>query len=333
MNNHQPVLNIIIPTYNRVSFLETTVNGFIAQIQEYALEGTVEIVIADDCSPDGTRSYLEKLTATYPFVTAFTNVKNLGLSGNVEKLVATARAPFLWLFGEDDLITEGALKKVVDSIVTEDPNIILVNTVNMVSLDDRNLQYKIIGENRLNITQDLFIESFEKEKVTLAEVKSWLYLTNLVSASAFKKEFFLAGLTEAKRYVRPENVYLFQASLIIGIAKQGRFKIIAQRGILHRKNETHWSKTLHGNFLVSLYDGSEIVKLIKKYMPSEYAAYQRIFAMQTFIAVRKAKEQRLPVTKYIIDALMRYYRCYPYTIRFLIALVTPGGIFKIYQKK
>ncbi|OGY47208.1 MAG: hypothetical protein A3J62_02465 [Candidatus Buchananbacteria bacterium RIFCSPHIGHO2_02_FULL_38_8] len=326
------ILSVIIPTYNRVNFLETTVNCFISQITAGGFKNDVELVIGNDASPDKTREYLEKLKALYPFVKTFTNAENLGLSGNVEKLVDTANANFIWLFGEDDLITPLSLKRVLESIKTDNPNIIVFNTVNMISLDDRNLEYKIPGENRLALKNDVFVESFEADKSKLLSIKNWLYLTNLVSASAFKKDLFLANLPLAKKYVRSENVYLFQAPLIIGIAKQGRLKIIAQRSVLHRKNETHWSKTIHGNFRVSLYDGSEIVRLIKDYIPSEYKAYEKIFAVQTFTAVRKGKELGVNVTKCILDAIKKYYDCFPYSIRFFLALLTPVIIFKLSKK-
>ena len=330
MNN--PRLSVIIPTYNRVKFLETTVNCFISQIKQDALENEVEIVIGDDTSPDSTREYLEKLEVSYPFIKTFINSKNLGLSGNVEKLVRTARAEFIWLFGDDDLPTPSSLKRILQSIKSDNPNVILLNTANIVSHDDRNLDYTILGENRLSISRDVYVESFQAEKTKLAAVKNWLYLTNLVSAVAFKKDLFLQELPEARKYLRPENVYVFQAPLIIGIARHGRLKIIAERSVLHRKNETHWSKTLHGNFVVSLYDGGEVIQVIKRYMPGEYHGYQKIFAVHTFAAVRRAKITGDNVNRYIIDALKRYYDCYPYNLRFLMALLIPGIIFRIYQK-
>ena len=329
---NQIILSIIIPTYNRVNFLKTTVDCFISQIEEGNFENEVEILIADDASPDNTREYLDELEASYPFVKTFTNPSNLGLSGNVEKLVKAARADFVWLFGEDDLPVQPSLKSALESIKTEKPNIIVFNTANIISLDDRNLDYKIIGENRLALKDDLFLELFEAEKNKLSSVQNLLYLTNLVSSSAFRKDMFLEYLPEAKKYLRPENVYVFQAPLLIGIAEKGRLKVIARRSVLHRKNETHWSKTLHGNFVVSLYDGSEITKVIEKYMPAEYKNYEKLLASHTFGIIRKAKGNGINVTKYIIDAIKKYGDCYPYNIEFIVMLLVPGIILKLSKK-
>lgn len=331
--NKKPILSIIIPTYNRVKFLETTVNVFISQITEGNFENQVEIVIGNDASPENkTREYLEKLETSHPFIKTFTNTENFGLSGNVVKLVNMAQAKFVWLFGEDDLITPLSLKRVLKSIEAENPNIIMFNTANIISSDDRNLEYKIIGKNRLDLTEDVLIKSFETGKTKLSSIKNWLYLTNLVSSSAFRKDLFLDLLPKAKKYVRFESVYLFQAPLIIGIAKYGRLKIIAERSVLHRKNETHWSKNFESKLSVSLYDGSEIVRLIRNYMPSEYKNYQKILTSHTFGIIRTAKKEGHEVTKYIIDAVRKYYSCYPYNIRLILMLFIPKIIFKFFKK-
>lgn len=326
------VLSIVIPTYNRVKFLETTINCFMKQIADGELGDEVEIVVGNDASSDGTRDYLNRLEKSCKFVMVINNASNLGLSGNVEKLIDKARGKYIWLFGEDDLIIDKSIKRIMQAIETNDPNYILINTSNILSFDDRNLNYKIVDENRLNLHEDIFIDNFEKEKGTLLKVKNWLYLTNLLSAAAFKKKLFLDEMAEAKKYLRPKNAYLFQAPLIVGIAKWGRLNIIAECLVLHRKNETHWSKSIQGNFTVSLYDSSEILNVIRDYMPNEYRDYQKRFAAYTFWVIRDAKQKRVNINKYIFDAVRKNYNCYPYNVRFLIALFTPGIIFRIHAK-
>ncbi len=330
--NKEIILSIIIPTYNRVSFLKTTVNNFISQIKDGGFENEVEIVIGDDCSPDKTAEYLKQLESAYFFIKTFSNKKNLGVGGNIEKLVRTASAKFLWLFGEDDLITPLALKRVMESLKADKPNLLLLNTANIISFDDQNLKYEIQGENRIAINNDIFIESFEAEKSKLSSIKNWLYLTNLVSAVGFSKDMFLANLSEAKKYVHENSVYLFQAPLIIGLARQGRLKIIAVRSVLHRKNENHWSKNFKSKLIVSLYDGSEIIEVIKKNLPSEYKAYQKLLASHTYAIINKAKLDGENFAKCAFDALKKYYNSYPNNIRFILLLLNPRIILNIFKK-
>jgi len=331
--NKELTLSILIPTYNRVRFLETTVNTFISQITRGHFENEVEIVIGNDASPDTTNDYLRNLTAQYPYIKSYTNPQNLGVSGNIEKLVHSASAKTIWLFGEDDLIIEHALGIVMQTITTKNPNVIILNTVNMLSSDDRNLQYKIIGKKRLALDDDIYFDDYEKNKEELFAIEGWLYLTNLISPVVFKKHFFVSYMEEAKKYLRPENVYLWQAPVIIGMVKEGRIMMHADVLTLHRKNENHWSKNIQGKLTVSMYDGSEISRMIKNYMPLEFKRYHQRFASHTFGIILQGLRNKLQVKKYAWDALRMFYNCFPYTVGFLAVLVIPRSLANVWRKK
>ncbi len=198
----------------------------------------------------------------------------------------------------------------------------------MLSLDDRNLKYEIVGDGRLNIKSDTLIFDFETGADKLLKIENWLYLTNLLSAVAFRKRLFLDWIGEAKKSVRPDNVYLFQAPLIMGMSKLGRLGMIAETLVLHRKNENNWSKSISRILAVNLYDSSEILDIIKEYLPGEYVKYQNRFAANIFSTLLSAKKSGEAVNKYIIDALRKNYYCYPYNIRFLFIFLMPGIILK-----
>lgn len=323
-----PTLSVVIPTYNRVKFLEITVSLFVSQIISDGLADRVEIVIGNDASPDGTEGYLNQLQSRHSFIKVINHPKNLGLSGNLEALVAITSGEYIWGMGEDDLIVSGAVKRVLESISASNPNYLLINTKNILSLDDCNRNYEIIGNKRLAIQEDVWIGDYGAEAEKLSQIENWLYLTGLLSAVAFKKRLFLNWLDLVKKQVRDENVYLYQAPLIMGIAKLGKLILIADPLILHRKNENHWSKSVHRILSVNLYDSSEISDIIKEYMPKEYARYQKRFASHVFTTILLAKKSGISANKYILDAIKRNYNCYPYNVRFLIALLMPGIILR-----
>lgn len=326
------MLSVLIPTYNRVKFLETVVSQFLAQVEEGGFGGRVEIIVGNDASPDTTADYLNALDTTqYPFVRVLNHPKNLGVSGNFEALVAAARGEYIWFFGDDDLMCEGALKKVVQSIDTKKPNYILINTKNILSLDDRNVEYTIVGEKRLSITEDVFIKDYASEKDRLSKIDNWLYLTGLLSAVACKKQLFIDWMDEAKKYMRPENVYLYQAPIVMGIAEVGSLAIIAAPLVLHRKNENNWTDSLAKILRVNLYDAYEILRVIRKYMPREYRNHQKRFAAFVLASLLKAKKEGIGTTIYLFDVLKRNYNCYPYNLRFLIVLVTPWVLLKRFK--
>ena len=54
---NNPLVSILIPTYNSVDFVEDTVRSIMNQTYT-----NIEIVIVDDASTDGTMKILEKLS-------------------------------------------------------------------------------------------------------------------------------------------------------------------------------------------------------------------------------------------------------------------------------
>ena len=140
---------------------------------------------------------------------------------------------------------------------------------------------------------------------------------------------FLDWIGEAEKYAHKDNLYAWQAAVIMGMSKSGRLYIIAEPLVLHRKNENHYSKSIHKLLKLNLYDSSELLDVVKDYMPDEYAEYQKRFAAFVLATILLAKKNKVNVNKYIVDAIRKYYNCYPYNIRFLIALLTPGIIFRM----
>lgn len=58
----RPLLSVVIPTYNRLAFLKKCLESFAAQTFPF---DSFEVLVVDDCSPDGTREFLEN--QSFPF--------------------------------------------------------------------------------------------------------------------------------------------------------------------------------------------------------------------------------------------------------------------------
>lgn len=70
-----PKFSIVIPTYNRCSYLEKTLDSIISQ-QEF-LNGDVEIVISDNASTDNTFDICQHYVSDYSNILYFRNEKNI----------------------------------------------------------------------------------------------------------------------------------------------------------------------------------------------------------------------------------------------------------------
>ncbi len=317
------LLSIVIPAYNRVKFLETEIDCFIKQIKEGGFEDVVEILISDDASKDNSSEYIDRIVSKYSFIQGWSNQKNLGFSGNVDLVVSKACGEYVLISGDDDLLLDGAISYFIKCIREKNPNFILINTSNILSLDDSNQKYKIILENRLKISEDIFVENFQKDYALLENAYNWLYLTNLLPAVIFKKDLYDAERVTARKYISLENVYLWQAQVLIGISKYGRFLVIGKCYTLHRKNETNWTKNPQGVTNINVFDSAEVGKMLLNYMPSEYKKYKKLFASFMLGELLLWTSRDIPVRKFAWDALRKNLGCFPKNIQFLGMILAP----------
>jgi hypothetical protein len=109
----RPRLSVCISTYNRASWLATSLAN-IARLYPKPIEG-VEFVICDNASTDDTPA------AALPFLmrpdAVFRrNRKNVGMLGNLRETARAARGDYVWILGDDDLLTPGAIERVLDAM-------------------------------------------------------------------------------------------------------------------------------------------------------------------------------------------------------------------------
>lgn len=93
-----PFVTIILPTFNSVAFVQEAVDGALAQ--DYA---NFEVIVADDCSTDGTREVLERYTGNRR-MRLLLNSQNLGVTENVENALHASRGDFVCFTAGDDIL-------------------------------------------------------------------------------------------------------------------------------------------------------------------------------------------------------------------------------------
>jgi glycosyltransferase involved in cell wall biosynthesis len=94
-----PLVSIAIITFNQKSYLRECIDSCLAQ--DYP---NIEIVIADDCSTDGTQDMLCEYDVKFPgkFVLRLSD-RNQGITGNSNLCVDACRGKYIALTGGDDL--------------------------------------------------------------------------------------------------------------------------------------------------------------------------------------------------------------------------------------
>jgi glycosyltransferase involved in cell wall biosynthesis len=117
MNKKQALLSICIPTYNRADYLGGLIESVLSEVQENNLTDKVEIFIVDNNSPDHTQTIIGKYLST-GIVRSIKNDSNIGMTRNIIRCVEFSNAKYSMIYGDDDLMVKGSLKKVIELLNT-----------------------------------------------------------------------------------------------------------------------------------------------------------------------------------------------------------------------
>jgi len=98
----EPLLSVIIPTYNRLGLLKTLLSNVFKTLNKCNFE--YEVIVTDNASEDGTQQYFNEYKN--PKLRYYRNSKNIGCSKNVLNGFSYATAPFVYGVLDDDNIGE-----------------------------------------------------------------------------------------------------------------------------------------------------------------------------------------------------------------------------------
>lgn len=178
----------IIVTYNRKALLQQCIAALKAQSIS-----TFDILIIDNCSSDGTKDYLQKLTSSHSLFTIFSD-QNVGGAGGFYIGIQFAlknNYTHIWLMDDDTLPYPNALEE----LLTADEK--LVNYGFLVSLPIW-LDNSICKMNRPRL-DSIFDDNAEFISNGYLSVKNATFVSMMLKAETIKemglpiKEFFIWG--------------------------------------------------------------------------------------------------------------------------------------------
>ena len=116
------ILEIIIPTFNRKQHIERTLKQLLA---ENSPVRDCSITVVDNASTDGSDEIIEGFVKQYKNVEHIRNPRNIGLGGNIAKCYALAKAPYVWVLGDDDSFKWNTWYEIENALKTGDYDLLL----------------------------------------------------------------------------------------------------------------------------------------------------------------------------------------------------------------
>jgi len=116
----QPLVSIVVPTYNRAALLGETLDSLLAQ--EYP---RVELIVVDDGSTDATAEVIARYAARAPERFRAVRQENGGQSAAVNHGFALARGEFVMMISSDDPQPPGLVAPLVAALL-DAPDVVLV---------------------------------------------------------------------------------------------------------------------------------------------------------------------------------------------------------------
>lgn len=108
----KPTVSIVSISYNHEKFIAKTLDGFLLQERDFA----IEIIIADDASTDGTQRIIQEYAYKHPDIfRPILRKKNIGIQPNLNDALRHARGDYIALCEGDDFWTDSTkLKRQVE---------------------------------------------------------------------------------------------------------------------------------------------------------------------------------------------------------------------------
>ncbi len=195
-----PLISVIIPTYNRLGMLKKAVQSVINQ--KYP---TIEIIVINDCSSDGTFEYLESLKQQISNLVIIHNTSNLNAGKNRQLGYLQSSGKYIVFLDDDDFYTDvNFFRKVAFSFEeNDDLSFVAANSLiqkqnelfiseNRVFGRISNVEYLNKFQSEIQKPNSTFSAVFDKHKLESAEFSSMtmmndvaIYLRALLTGDAY----------------------------------------------------------------------------------------------------------------------------------------------------
>jgi len=172
------LISIIMPTYNRVGYLEYTLGLLSSQIKRNA--DKVELIICNNASTDSTEIFLSELHTKDPYFQYINYTDHVDIGNSIKRSIDNANGKYVLMWSDDD-IPNPLLIDLLLMCVVQHPDLACIHFNGMDGIDDDNYGVRdvnvknkiVIGENKIF---DNFLDFAEKFWLSMGIMSSDLFL-------------------------------------------------------------------------------------------------------------------------------------------------------------
>lgn len=114
-------LSFIVPFYNVGPYIEECIRSLYNQDIP---QSEYEVICVDDCSPDGSRTIVERLQKEYPTLKLLIHTENKRQGGARNTGMREAKGKYIWFVDSDDYIMPNCLKGLIELAEEEELDIL-----------------------------------------------------------------------------------------------------------------------------------------------------------------------------------------------------------------
>jgi glycosyltransferase involved in cell wall biosynthesis len=272
-----PLISIILPTYNGSEKIARAISSVIAQ--SYS---NWELLVISDGSVDNTASLVESFSAHDPRIIFVANERNLGIQKTLNKGVAMSKGIYIARIDDDDEWVEPTKLAAQIDFLEKNPGYVLVGTDAIVA-----------DENGNRLSVNVMPKTDEKIRSVFLSKNCFSHSTILV-----KKDVLIAagGYSEKK-----ENLHVEDYDLWMSVGIRGKMKNLEMKSSLlmnHSRSITSQNRILQARHAVN------VVLVHKKQYPHFIKGYissiARLLAFYFFSIV--------PIPRSLWFKIQRMYR-------------------------
>ena len=126
MAEGRPILTLAIPTFNRAPYLTELLECLLPQ---FTREPRAELIVSDNASEDATGSIVAGFIARGLPCRYVLNHANFGADGNFLQCLDLARGKYVWVMGDDDLLSPDAIALLLATLQADEYDLVYLSSI------------------------------------------------------------------------------------------------------------------------------------------------------------------------------------------------------------